>query len=268
MYAQKAYRSRAKPKSRYSKYPAKRKPLYPSKILNKGKFAASPDIVCFMPKETQNIFPPRYRTKLTAQFFGFTNTGMGSGDYAWQFKLNSPRVPLNFTNTGLTLNNITASTYQPAGMSTIFNTAIYNFGRVYASSIELDVIPQSVQDSVLATITPSGSTAPNTVAEALTQPYTKQAGFSSGRQTTAKGNTLKNYFTVAKLLGVSHQAIQDDISGATFFQNAIDPDIVFTWNVNIETGDNSALNNSLEVRVRIVYYVEFWSNIGGGQPIT
>jgi len=268
---QRRYAKKKAPAKKAQSYSSSRgrRPLYPSKILNKGKFQANPDIICFMPKDSQNAFPPRWRTKFTAQFYGSTTSGAGSGDYTWNFNLNSPIHPLDYANTGLTINNLTAATYMPAGLSQLFNANIYNTGRVYASAIEVDVLPQSVSDSVVATLTPIATAGSlTTVAQALTQPYTKQATFASGRQTTPKGNALKHYFTASKLMGVSRQAVQDDISGTLIFQYpTVNPNLLMVWALNIETGDNSILGQPLEVRVKIVYYTELFANLSASQPI-
>ena len=119
----------------------RRKSLYPKKDLSKGKFDASYSQITFMPKNTRNMFTPRWRTKCTAQFYGSTTTGVGSGDYSWVFKLNSPITPLDGSNSGLTINNLNKLTYFPAGFTQLCNDDIYAQGRVYASSIEIDIVP-------------------------------------------------------------------------------------------------------------------------------
>jgi len=267
--------NRRKPKKSMSKRSYARKPLYPKKILNKGKFDATPDVITFMPKETRNMFPPRWRTKCVAQAYGSTSVGMGSGDYVWTFSHNNPIQPFNYTNTGLTLNNITKATYMPAGLTSLFNLNIYQFGRVYASAIELECNPQSIQDSVTAVITPNYNQGqPSTVAAGLAQPYGKEMVFSSSRSSgNSKAlNVLKHYFTVPKLIGCTSQALQSDLTSSLTFGIASGPVYNFPglstlWAVNIETGDNTVLNDPLEVRIKITYYLELWGNGSGTQPI-
>lgn len=228
-----------------------------------GRSKSSPELLSYFPVGNVSPLPPRYRTKFTAEFYGSTTSGVGSGDYGWIFPMNSMFQPLNRGTTGLSIqlpSGASLATFTPTGLSQLLNGAAYTNYRVLSSKFEIDVVPQSIQDSAVVAITPAQITiSPVSVANAMSQPYTKIADFSQGRP-LAKGKIMhSNYRTMHEVMGVSPQAIENDLSASTWAGIGSDPSILWTWIVNMETLDNTQLNQPLEVHARITYWVELAS---------
>jgi hypothetical protein len=66
----------------------------------------------------------------------------------------------------------------------------------------------------------------------------------------------------AKFLGVRPQAIQDDLSFKYCGNYNSAPSTPLYWSVQVETGDNAILNSPLEVRIQMLYHVEFFNLTG------
>jgi hypothetical protein len=206
-------------------------------------------------------FPPRYRAIIRSEIFGYTASGAGTGDYSWFVFLNTPYLPWNTGDlSGLTPNGISYSTLHSLGYTQLCNAATYISYRVIRSSIEVDVMPQSVTDSVTVTIGPTDSTSGVTVANSLGDRRVKSYTFGSGR-TPPRGG-LKNSITQAALLGVRESAIRDDLSFKYCGNYNGNPANPFYWSVQVETGDNAVLSAALEVRMRLTFEVEFFNLTG------
>lgn len=210
------------------------------------------------------ILPPRMRTKFTATYTAYTGTGVGTGYYQFDIKLNSLYHPFNGT-APLTSVGFTAATNWPAvnvvapiGFSNICNVNLYQRYRVYASEIAVNVVPSSISDQFLVCLTPSDNAGtPANAYAAQDQPRTKSFMFQPNRPTpTMKG--LVNYCTVHDLAGTTRRAVEDDVSqqfGAAY--NA-DPGYTFNWVFNGQLTDGSTLAQVLELNIQVTYYAELW----------
>lgn len=206
-------------------------------------------------------FPPRYRCHIRSEIFGYTASGAGTGDYSWFVFLNSPYLPWNTGDlTGLTPNGISYSTLHSLGFTQLCNAATYISYRVIRANIAVDIMPQSVADSVTVTLGPTDSTSGVSVANSLGDRRVKSYTFGSGR-TPPRGG-LRNSVTQADFLGVRESAIRDDLSFKYCGNFNGPPSTALYWSLQVETGDNAILNAALEVRIRLSWVVEFFNLTG------
>lgn len=245
------YKNKGKVKSKYSKIKKGYK--------KKAKVNATYKMVSFYPSGTNSPLPPRYRCKFITNVYGYTSLGVGSGAYSFAVKLNSPRLPMasGFLGTGITWVNIATGTLNPTGLTTLLNANYYTRYRVYSSQCAIDLIPQSIQDSVVATVSPILNNVFATTADAIKQPFTKSYDFVNARNPPSKYG-LKNYITQHGFVGVRKQAIEDDLSQSYVGYYNADPQNLLLWNITMSTIDNTILNNALELRLRLVHYVELF----------
>lgn len=238
-------------------YVSKRRKALPKRRFKKRtSVTGNSEIVKYRPNSFIHMpLPPRFRTKVIASGFFYTSSGGGSGDYNLTFDLNTCNSCFNFTNTGITWNTITVANYEPAGFSQLCNSTLYRQYRVLGSSITCDITPQSVVDTVSCSLLPSSDlNVPANLAVALAQPYSKSHNMAANRAPA----TLRNYITQHKFLGVSRSAIQNDLSGNYNGSYSSGPVVPLYWKLLMETGDNQTLSAAVEVRIKIVYYLEFF----------
>lgn len=226
----------------------------------------SQNMIKYEPKNNNCYpFPSRYRTKLTSNNYGVTAQGGVSGQCRFNFPLNYVFLPFNGTPSNtFTWNGLGIATQNPIGLTTLCNTNFYRNFRVIASKIIVTATPQSPQDSIICTITPSVNTGlPVNAANALSDQWTKQAVFCSGQQASGQAykNKLSNSITQHKFLGIRRQAIEDDLSlsyTGDFAPTA--PLKLLYWIVNIVTEDNAAFTLGVEIKFRVEYDVEFYND--------
>jgi len=237
-------------------------PRRPRAKTNKGRNAN--DRLTFAPSLGQHLpMPAIYYTRFTASGSFYTGSGAATGDYNWSFNLNSIAKPFSSVTTGVTWNNLTPSTYECPGATSLLSATMYSTWVVYSAIFEIDVTPQSVTDSVVVTVTPSQTAGiPASVGVAAGRPFTRQATFASGRTYKQRDFPLFQRFSAWKLLGIPKYLYTNDTSGN--FVGGVssgvptNPPVNLPWVVNCETGDNAVLGFPLEVRVRVTYFVKLY----------
>jgi len=202
-----------------------------------------------------------------SEAFGYTSNGVGTGSYSWAVELNSLDLPWNTSLfTGLTFKTTAANVLQPAGFTSICNANLYENYRVLDCTMSIDVVPQSVADSVLVVLTPALTSGANVQTD-LAQPWAKSYFFCSGR--TAPGrNGLTNRVQVSRLAGVAERAIVDDLSLQYCGKYNTIPVRTLYWRIAIETGDNATLASPLCIRMRLRWHVELFGLMSANLPVT
>lgn len=243
--------------------------IFKKKVMKKGHRAAKKDRMMFNPRLGGLPFPSTYLTKMVSTVAGYTTSGVGSGTYHWFIKMNSIYQPFALASglLNVTLLPAFSTTSQPTGFNTLFPNAsnLYTRFRVVGSKCDVQITPQSIQDSVEATLTPSTNSAdPGNLMIAYGQRLTKSAEFNGYRETLvtnlvtgvkSKARSLSSYCTMHQLYGVAKKAIDYDLSGQFTGTYTGDPPVTATWVINVNTGDNTVLNSPLEVKITMVYYV-------------
>lgn len=227
----------------------------------RSNLSATNYAMTYIPKMSFNSIPlpPRYRTKVIAAGYAYTSSAAGSGTYDFTFDLNTPNTVFNFLNSGLTWLGLTTANYEPAGFTQLCNVNLYQGYHVYANSLELEIMPQSVTDSCVCVIMPShSSTSPTSVASSLAQPFAKSYTVTTGRLAR-----MKHYVDIPKFLGITRQAYLNDQSGAFYGAYNAGPTADMFWKIFINTGDNAILSNPLEIRVKMTMYIEFCNLTNG-----
>ncbi len=239
-------------------------PGYVRRRRNKNR--VSQDTLFWRPLNHQIPLPPRLHTKFTSVVYGFTTNGVGSGDYSWGLFANALYKPFDTaTWSGLTFNNVASTTIQPAGFTALCNPELYTRYRVLESVISVDVLPQSIEDGCVLSIAPGAALGP-VVSGLMNQPWAKSHTFASGR-TSPSRNGLTNRLKVHRIYGVPKQSVLDDVSGAFDAQYNSTPTRSLFWILALESGDNTVLNKSLEVRIEVTYTVELFGLVGAFLPI-
>jgi hypothetical protein len=218
------------------------------------------DALQFSPRFTKHLpMPMVFFTRFTASGYFFTSSGAGTGDYLWNFKMNSIFHPFANVTTGVTWGNLSPSTYNPAGFTALLGANIYTQFIVQDALFEMDITPQSVLDSVKVAVTASTTASvPATVGAALDQPFTKSMTFASGRTYRLADYPLKMRIKTSEILGEIPLFYDNDISGNFVGGPTSDPPASLPIVVNVETGDNAVLTNPLEFSVRVTYWVKLF----------
>lgn len=201
--------------------------------------------------------PMEYMCKFVASAFMYSAVGAGSGDYIFNFKMNSLYLPFqNAVASGVTYNTINVATYQCPGYSTLLNANCYTKYIVQSVKIEFDVIPQNILDNTTACIVCSHTgSVPANVASAMSRPWCTQMEFTTGRTYKLGDYPMKMYVPIHKYLGIPKLLYKYDQSGqwmGTYNSDAANTLELVTL---VETGDNQVVTSALEFRVRITYYV-------------
>lgn len=222
------------------------------------KVFANRNVVSYMVPR-QMPFPPRFRTTFTAGFYGFIGSAANLATGQYFAKLNSAFLP--FTGGGWLNPSAALTGIIPAGYSSLCVTQLYTKIRVYASTIEIEFLPQALTDTVLCTVTPSAvTTLPANTNDAIDQPYTKQLLMSSSKMNSRNGSMIRNTISQHKFLGCTKRAIEDDLSGNYMHTYNGNPTVPFYWVVNWQTPDNVNIAVNLEYKVKMTYYVELFSD--------
>lgn len=199
----------------------------------------------------------KLHTKFTAA--GYFSIAAASTQVNMHFKLNSCILPFTNTNSSgtVTWNNLALGTFNPAGFSTLCNTVtMYSEFIVKSVLVEVDLVPQTVADSVVLTVCPSSSAGvPSSVGAALTRPWTKQQAFTSGRSYRQGDFPFRVKYDVSNFLGIPKLLYDNDNSGNFVGGGSSDPPALLPLTFNIATGDLAGLASPLEGRVRLTYFV-------------
>jgi len=255
-------------KSRGAKRPARKGKSGKTNQHSKSQTNNKADKIVFLPPGVSKAFPMPgiYETRFSSSIFGYTSTSTGSGDYSWNFSMNNLYHPWNTSyTTGLTPSGVSFSTLAPAYFSTLCSSALYQNYRVLDCSIFIDLVPQSVLDSVTCSVVVTNNAGP-LVSSVMNQRGAKTMDFLSGR--TPKSGGLVARTSVAKFLGVSDRAIKDDLSYNYCGTYNSAPAKQLYWLVAIETADNSTLTQPVEVRIRLEWHVELFALQGINAPLT
>ncbi len=198
--------------------------------------------------------PMRLYTQFTAS--GYFSLAAGTAAYAMQIQLNTPRLPFRTVPTGLTWNNLTPASFSCPGFATLVNTNVYVQGIVTAALVEVDMVPQTVQDSVIIAGVPSvTSGVPASVGAIMTRPWSKQQAFASGRVSVLGDYPWRHLITMHSFFGIPQGIYNNDVSGSFSFSPSTDPLTGVIYQLQIETGDAANLVDALEGRFRVTYYV-------------
>jgi hypothetical protein len=239
-------------------FPLRRRPLGSRTIASQDRAADNIPVnttVIHVPRGLHCPLPMRMLTSFTAS--GYFSLASGTAAYILPFKLGSPRLPFaGAAPTGVTWNNLTPASFQPPGFAILISSNIYAQGIVLSATVELDVSPQTVQDSIVVTGTPSNvNNAPASVGAAMTRPWTKQQNFASGRVNRTGDFPWRHHIPISKFFGLPPLLYNNDVSGTWNFSPSTDPIIGMFYVINFETGDAANLVDSMECRIRITYRV-------------
>lgn len=208
-------------------------------------------------KYSNSCLPPCYRTKFTAIGNFISGSGGGSSPCQLTVKFNSPNIPFGAAGAlgGLTLYGVLPGTYQPAGLSQLFNNNTYTSFRILGVKISIQPITESPQDNVYATITASSTIGtPANVAVAETQPFTVNAQFGQSR-----GNKpLTMFLKPHEFFGVRPEAIKNDMSQRFYGTTALAPLNPIYLVINLVDTVNSTFINPIGMTVKVVYYTELF----------
>lgn len=237
----------------------------PQKKRRQSRTSQKLELVFHPPRAYSCPLPMIFRTRITASGFCYTGTGTGTGDHIWNLYFNQINQVFSGMVTGLTWNGITPGSYKPAGFDALFKAGMYESCLVEGVLVELDVVNQSIGDSVVVCVTPSSNVStPATVAAALAQPFTKAMTFSSGRTYRQGDYSFSKYYSMAQYLGMPPYLFNNDISGFwTMTLTQPSPSNLYYLVLNVETGDDSTFVAPLEIRVRLSYDVKFFELTSG-----
>jgi len=228
-------------------------------IASQDRVASSTRVnttVIRVPRGLHCPLPMRLLTSFTAS--GYFSLASGTAAYGpIAIKLGSPRLPFaGATPTGVTWNNITPASFQPPGFGILVLSNVYVQGIVMSATIELDVCPQTVQDTMVVAGTPSNSNSlPASVGTAITRPWTKQQMFASGRQARQGDYPWVHHIFLPQFYGIPPLLYENDQSGVWNFSPTTDPTLGTFYNLNFETGDAANLADAMECRIRVTYRV-------------
>jgi len=225
----------------------------PKKVQNKGGESFR-SMTVRSPLSFHCALPMQLRTRFTAS--GMFSIAGTTPSATMNFIANSCVLPFATTNgsAALTWYGLTIGSFYPAFFHSIINASVYTQFIVEKVLFEFDATPQSVQDSIIWTGSPSMTgSVPSSVPNAMTRPWTKQMGFRSARPATPD-YPFRHMIDIAKFLGISRSAYRNDTSGAFYGEPTASPLVTIPYVVNFETGDNVGLTTALEVRVRVTYF--------------
>lgn len=259
-----------------------RKSKFPRRKMGNSKLFATKDLVSYMAGPRKLPFPERYRTKLHMEVDGFWLPAVLANNYAQA----GPPVNQYFTVLGngvitpfaanstsaiaatlMTLNNQglhPIATSNPIGHNLL--QTIYNGYRVFSSKIKVTAIPQSIVDPINLVIIPSfnqGSLllTPNNPTQDVA--YLAQYPFAKSKtiQCNSGNYVLSSSISTHKLLGITKQALLNDLSGNYTVRDGANgnPGSVYNWYIAWQTEDNAAPAGNIGFKVEITYYIEYFN---------
>lgn len=222
------------------------------------KFARS--YICKQP------MPDRYDCWLFLDNYGHYASGAAVGSAA--FSLNNLNTPLNVTGAlGVALPNpVTAvGSAMYAGLKNLLynaatGTGIWNFARVWSVRVELWFCPQSTGDTINVSMAPvTGNVAAYlTVVTCGQGPNSCNSSMTNG--VAASMNTIRNYYSMPALCGISQKEYAADDTHS-FNLGAAAPNPTVYLNVQWGTADAQNLASTLPWKLRLAAHVEFYSRV-------
>lgn len=245
--------------------------------------SARNDLVVFDKPRFNQPLPQRYRTVLTSQADFYVNAGHLANVGGMFVGGNYPEYPFAPYNTIAAYADqgdfkafppnymspdgvITRTTQKATGFSSIIsasgNTIPWTTYRVFASAIEISVLPQNVSDVTKVAVIPvAQANQPTTPQQAAQQQFGKMATFSSStiaQGAVSKHYTLKNYVSTRKMFGMSNLQMNADLQDMSGIIGQ-PPTQTFVWKILMQQCDAQATGSALSFRVKVRYYIEaYW----------
>jgi len=212
-------------------------------------------------------FPAKMRARLCCEMFSYTSSGAGTGTLNLSIALNSAFQPFNTgILSGLTPVWRSFSTAAPIGYSTLANANVYTNVRVLKSTLFVNVIPDSVTDSVFVIITPSSNHNPTNSAISNSR-MAASAVLSTGRPPPTEFGVV-NSVSIARWYGVPERAVREDLSGEFSHPYNNVPLTPLYWGIAVNTSDNSTFGSPVGVDFRLLLDVEFYALSNSSLPQT
>lgn len=220
----------------------------------------------------QNLmpYPPRFRTKFQTDIYGYIAAASTTVN---QYYCGMNYIHLPYNNGGWSNAVPAIATLTPTGYSALLNANIYTKARVFFSKILVEFLPQALGDTLEVTVTPSNATgSPTNTGVAMAQPNTKSGLFSSSKNNVNSkkhGSAIVNAISQHKLIGVSAQALANDLSGNYEHAYNANPTIPLYWVVNTTAPDAAAtpnFTNPCEFRIRLTHWVELYAAYNASVP--
>lgn len=230
--------------------------------MNKKRVMSNSNVIKYT-SPRQLPFPPRYICKMVCTITGQINSAAlpVSPPLFYTSYINSLANPFDtgqlFPGSGLSVTSTA-----PVGLGSIFSTRCYQRYRVFAAKTSMRLQPGNLMDQIQAVIiplTPDTIFSSDTYFTVMAQPYAKTTSW------TASNNRhwLTNKISVSKLMGVSSQAIKDDMSG-NFYGTIINPPAQQCyWRYYINDQVGMAFSAPIGYQVKNEYWVEFWDLAAG-----
>lgn len=239
-----------------------------------GKYKKDENRVTYLGKKNWNLpLPPRYITKVETTNQWYITSGAGSLPLVFEVKLNSLLTPWNTTNP-IPAGQVTyaANLLYPLGVPNLLNATMYGSFRVFRSDCEVMVIPEATgNDSINTCIMPAETGISTwTANSAMNRPFAKTFIQFPG----AASKKITNSITVPTLVGISPQAIKDDVSSSYRGTIASDPSNLLKWYIYAWDSSGNALTgangSTVNFSAKVTYYVEFFNlnqdNLPGFYP--
>lgn len=239
--------------------PLKMKKTYKKKAYKKKAFkrVGAPSEIRYYDNNRLNPYPRRYITKVHSSVYGAFPPGSPVGNFSVNVIGKLP-----YAGSGLPSGTVpNVSTLGATGFNNMCNASFYRFYKVTGWKITIEFLPQTLGDSVIASLTPSLlSTLPANTQTALTQPFTKKGNFSSSKSNTnsKRGNAITMSMKCHDFLGVNKM----------IYDNALDTNFSAQYNLtplrpifvvgNWQTLDNVILQSNLEYRLDLTQYIQFY----------
>lgn len=217
---------------------------------------------------------PRYLTKFTLSFSGYTTTATDGTSGYFALKLNSPYRPVDVAGTTLTSPNFTgannrtglsngisgAATLEalfPRGYSQLASDTMYQKYRVYASKIRVTVVPGAQADTSIVTVIPITDVVGLGEFAGLSQnvAFSKERVVTQGADNNA--NTVSNYIDMQSLYGKTKaQIMADDEFSASYNDDPVAGKLGL-WLVKYNKLNGSAnYVSQLSFNIEVIYYTE------------
>lgn len=204
------------------------------------KSPVSPRYVCTMTRSFTNIFP------------------LGFSSYNVSCFLNSPFQCFNTGNNYPAASQGSSVTDNATGYASLCNGNFYLRSRVVASSCRVLLIPGVATDELTCSLCPSTTlNTPASIQIASGQPYNKTWDCMYLKEIDGKSSG-SNRISVHKLVGVTRQAIENDLSGQFNANFGGFPLNKLYWTLNFATLDNVATTAIIQCRVLVKYKVELY----------
>jgi len=214
-------------------------------------------------KFSKQPLPDEFYTWLHVDITGhIANNAAATGTFG--FALNNPVYPLNSPGGAATTipnpQTTSLATLNPSGMSILLQnngTGIWTQYRVWGLSVELTVIPGGDADGITHAIAPiSGSAAAyGTVSQMGQAPGACSILSTIGANPQA--NTLKAFYSMPTLAGVTNTIFGADDSYAGTFTTAPESEFFVQW--RYATAIAGTVTTGVGYKLHLAYHVQFFS---------